>query len=528
MPMRVLLFVFMLGFTSILLSQEQEYLQAKVLDKETGEPVVFATVRLIGKAKGVITNMDGGFRLPVSYRQEAISVEISSMGYSAKTINLQELSLTVINLIYVQPAQVSLAEAVVSAKKKRGPSATLIVRKAIENIPKNYPITPFSTVGYYRDYQLRDAEYINLNEAILEVQDGGFKTNDHKDSQVVIYEYLANTAFEQDDDALLAYDYKTNTKVIKNAHLQSYGGNEFTILRIHDALRNYQVSSYDFVRVMEQDFITNHLFRKESSITQDNEQLFVISFKQAEQRNRVVGKMYISKQDFAIHKMEYTLYDRYKRLGKNVQDKHGVNFETILEVTVAYKRNNGKMFPNYISFFNPFTVRKPPKLAVVEVILDVPTRCFVAEFSTAVDINTASRAANYDIGFGDKKITINRLVVLDNKVHLFPKTDDKDFKNLLTKLNANSEKQAVASEQFSFDVKRVMDKELTAVVNESEHMTYQQYREFFVQEIKPKVGVLGDSLYMNKYRPIFKNQPKSKPENFSDYWMNTPLQNTKQ
>ena len=41
-------------------AQDQEFFRGKVLDKKTGEPVVFATVRILGQAKGVITNMDLG------------------------------------------------------------------------------------------------------------------------------------------------------------------------------------------------------------------------------------------------------------------------------------------------------------------------------------------------------------------------------------------------------------------------------------------------------------------------------------
>ena len=52
-----------------------------------------------------------------------------------------------------------------------------------------------------------------------------------------------------------------------------------------------------------------------------------------------------------------------------------------------------------------------------------------------------------------------------------------------------------------------------------------QFREFFVQEVKPNVKSPVDSLFMEKRKPIFKDQPIIKPDNFNDYWMNTPLQN---
>ena len=69
-------------------------------------------------------------------------------------------------------------------------SAGRIVKEAIKRIPNNYPVDPFSYIGYYRDYQqvtdssyLADMNfedkhtYINLNEGVIQVFDAGFGTN---------------------------------------------------------------------------------------------------------------------------------------------------------------------------------------------------------------------------------------------------------------------------------------------------------------------------------------------------------------
>ena len=62
----LLLFLFLVnGFS---LAQDDDFIRAKVIDQNTGEPVVFASVLLKGKARGVVTNLDGGFRLPARYR----------------------------------------------------------------------------------------------------------------------------------------------------------------------------------------------------------------------------------------------------------------------------------------------------------------------------------------------------------------------------------------------------------------------------------------------------------------------------
>ena len=62
LPYFLPLFLFLVsGFS---LAQEGEFVSATVIDQSTGEPVIFASVLLKGKARGVITNLDGGFRLP--------------------------------------------------------------------------------------------------------------------------------------------------------------------------------------------------------------------------------------------------------------------------------------------------------------------------------------------------------------------------------------------------------------------------------------------------------------------------------
>ncbi|MET6991647.1 hypothetical protein [Sediminicola arcticus] len=59
----VLLF---LSFTISIFSQEKDFINGKLIDSETKEPVVFATIRIKDLARGVISNADGGFKVPYS------------------------------------------------------------------------------------------------------------------------------------------------------------------------------------------------------------------------------------------------------------------------------------------------------------------------------------------------------------------------------------------------------------------------------------------------------------------------------
>ncbi len=68
------------------------------------------------------------------------------------------------------------------------------------------------------------------------------------------------------------------------------------------------------------------------------------------------------------------------------------------------------------------------------------------------------------------------------------------------------------------------------IINENWYENRKQFREFFVQKLQLEIISLPtDSLYMDKRKPIFDRlQPINEGDSFKDYWMNTPLQNTKQ
>ncbi|MFX0555165.1 carboxypeptidase-like regulatory domain-containing protein [Maribacter sp. CXY002] len=232
----ILVLIFFMSFG--LYAQQQDYIVGKLLDANTNEPVVFANIRIKDRAVGIITNVDGGFRIPVKYKEYGDIIEISSMGYETKELPISSFELEELNILSINPGALALQEAVVKGKGKRNRNlnAKQIVQKALDAIPYNFPSTSFSTIGYYRDYQLKDGQYLNLNEAILEVFDQGFDQLDDRTSETLLYQYGKNKDFEQDSLAREAYDYHSLRKIIKKAYLDAYGGNEFRILRIHDAV----------------------------------------------------------------------------------------------------------------------------------------------------------------------------------------------------------------------------------------------------------------------------------------------------
>ena len=320
---------------------------------------------------------------------------------------------------------------------------------------------------------------------------------------------------------------KKYKKYIDKAYLFNYGGNEFTILRIHDAIRNFEHNSFDFVNVLKRDFVNNHYFKKEKQISLDGEPLYVVSFSKILTKYRVRGKLYISKRDFAIHKIDYTLYDKTRRTKKREVDEYGIDNVTLVKIITQYTRNYNKMYPNYISFFNSFQVSKPPKFVLLETLIDKNCECFLLTFNNKVDQLYAKDKKNYNFEYEGNTIKIDKIRIetdKENIVLIYPEMSRANFLKLANELNVAGRKNIELNDLITIEVNGLRDTAIFPnLINEMQYTTFRQFREFFVQEIKPNGSILKDTLFMKKKLPIFKDQPVMKPDNFDDYWMNTPL-----
>jgi uncharacterized protein (UPF0333 family) len=534
---KVFLILFLISFQVF---GQSGLLKGEILDADTKEPIAFATIAIKGKAKGVISNLDGSFSLPERFKIFGDTLGISSMGYDKREVLISEFSNNRITIIYLQPSITELDEAIVKAKKKRLPSARRIVKKAIENIPNNYPIRSFSTVGYYRDYQLDSLGYLNLNEALLEVFDAGFDEIDLLTSKIRIYDYVQNKSFRRDSLAEDPYNYNTRGKVIENANLTSRGGNEFEILRAHDAIRNYQLNAFDFVNNMSKgDILKYHAFYKLGDIKSDGENLFVLRMNRTKEDFTARGKVFISKSDYAIHKFQYTLYDNSKINSDRSLREDGIYGQLLFEVTTEYKRGQGdKMFLNYISFHNRFRLAAPPKFAVKDVIVLPEREAFAVRFNNPLahvgarfgdDIQRNVGEAKefekrwYNFKYKDQRIRFDNIrVVNDSTVYLFPKMDSIPLKTMMRDLASMKGRDLVSDNVLQVRISGLKDVYGNSL-DVGEYKDYDQFREFFIQEIRPNATLPTDYPFMDKHKPIFENQPMKKPENFEDYWMNTPL-----
>lgn len=515
-------YAFLFIFQSIIVfGQQSEFIQGKLVDAKTKEPISFATIRIKNKSKGLISNADGGFKIPLDMQKISDTLVVSSIGYISRNILLSELRVEQINIISLVQKIEELEEVIVTdSKKTQRYGANRLVRLAIEKIPENYPFSPFSYVGYYRDYQIKDQSYINLNEAILEVFDKGFESDDLQETKIRIFKYKNNLDFSVDTVAAKPYDYISRNKIISNnATMNGQGGNEYTLLRLHDALRNYSINTYDFVNRFNRNFIKNHRFKLLPSTSIDNIPLYTIGISKTQQNIKVSGKIYISKEDFKVYKMIYAVFDSSKSEDAERNTIKKQSGKLLYEIIIEYQERFEKMYPSYISFDNTFETLNPPKFFPEKVSVNQMQKRFEIVLNKKPFSKETLIKRNYNLWYYGTKLQIDSIRVVQKNIYLYPKKRKSVFD---TKLISKLKKQN--NRVIAIEIKNIRDLEGN-LINERESVSYHQYREFFVQELSIDTKQIPDSLFMIKSKPIIKSKSVISPEILSNYWMNTPLKN---
>ncbi len=532
---KILIAFFLVFQTHNSFGQELAYIYGKVVDSKQEAPLSYASIIQKGKSVGVISNSNGSFKVPAYYAVADVVLEISFIGYYTKEIRVKDLDRNNLNIIKLTEKTESLDEIVI--RKKDPLSAKQIVELAIKNIKNNYPQDQFSYVGYYRDYQKnKERNYLNLNEAILQVTDQGFHYEDYVSTKTNILKYTKNDEFPTDSLASQLYDYQNKTKVNNNAILNNVGeqGNEFTLLRFHDAVRNHKVNTYDYVNSLEKDFVPNHNFELVRETSVNDVKLYQIKFNRNMGKVLAEGEIFISKVDYKIYKLSYSVYkmkirknDLNKSLhtgkAKIIQKKE----ELIYNITLEYNDYQDMMYPKYISFNNPFNILHPPKFFPTETKFVHDDQETVGEvaiwiemlFNNKISEVGIQKKKNYSLTYKDKKLRIDSIQLGPKKQKLLFYLVEKD---ILFYRDAWLRGTKLSSKDFVFNVKNIQDVDGNVVL-EKEVSSYNQFREFFIQELNFGKDISKDTIYMNKNRPIADNQPINDSKKLSKYWMNTPL-----
>ena len=158
------------GYPSLLSQETQEpqsviTIKGKVVDTETKNPLVFATITVQGTNVATVTNLDGEFILKIDSTLSNPGIEILYIGYENKIIQISDLrDGGRNNTIELKQAMIPIREVVI---KSITPEE--IVKQVIVGVSDNYAGIPNLMTSFYRETIKKNKNYVSIAEAVIEI-----------------------------------------------------------------------------------------------------------------------------------------------------------------------------------------------------------------------------------------------------------------------------------------------------------------------------------------------------------------------
>ncbi|MEJ2584222.1 MAG: carboxypeptidase-like regulatory domain-containing protein [Robiginitalea sp.] len=311
-------------------------LQGEVLDAETKEPLVFATLILEKQNISTITNSEGEFLLKVPQELVTGNVEVSFLGYSSRLIPLSQFPEDAIE-IYLTPSVTSLPEVDVVVPR----DARALVEETFRKRRDNYMQDPLKMTAFYRETIKKRRRNVSLSEAVVTI----FKTpySSLRKDAVQIFKARKSTDYS-----------KLDTVALK---LQ---GGPFNALYV-------DVMKYpDFI--FGEEYLQYYDFFFERNTRINDRLIFVIGFRQKPEITEPLyrGRLYIDGErqilTSAIYSLNITNQDLASRMFVRKKPANANVYPTEVAYRVDYREKNGRWYYGYSNAILEFKIDWDKKL----------------------------------------------------------------------------------------------------------------------------------------------------------------------
>lgn len=324
-----LITVFLCSFQLISFAQETIIVRGSVFDNKTKDPLPFATVAVASSYIGVATNEDGEFNLALPYYMSDEVLEVSYVGYTPITIQV-DIAMKTSQIIFLDPLDITVGEVVVKSRRISGRE---ILEKSLTKIKNNYYQNPYLLKGFYREVSRENRIEVAIAEASVEVLKSGYN-NLVSNEQVRVnrtrkivpenvqakskFNFEGGTYYRNSDDLI-----KNRISFLRNDHLPYY---KYSISRVlgsgnESVIVLSVVPNDSYINSMEANMLTPDPIFNSSSLMYS-------------------GEIYIRESDMAIIKVEYWLGN--DRLGNT-----GNSYITKLPKDVTFKLNSVRFLAEY-------------------------------------------------------------------------------------------------------------------------------------------------------------------------------------
>ena len=152
----------------------------KIADQKDNSPIPHATISILGKTIGTISNTDGDFKLVIPEELQNDSLVFSCLGYSQKIVPLHEMS-DEKQIIHLTTNTIRLREIKITSIDPQ-----LILDRILNGIQQNYSTDQVLMSSFYREILRQDHQYINVSEAVMEIIKSPYTTNSSDDRIKII------------------------------------------------------------------------------------------------------------------------------------------------------------------------------------------------------------------------------------------------------------------------------------------------------------------------------------------------------
>lgn len=296
-----------------LVGAQKVTVSGKVIDSQTQEPLVFATIGIKGQALGTITNLQGefDFHIPAGLRNETFV--ISMLGFSNFEAPVWTLVEGGAELVIKMNKSTTLLNEVVIQDSLSGGD---VVRIALSRIETNYANKPFLMDGFYRDLKKVGGKYIALLESAIRLYDEDYKSPRNKfklRERVTLVEIRRS----------LGYGSKFTTYFDEDNLLED--------LLLHNNVRYHQFP-------LEEVFFES--LTREPDSYYNGREVFVVKL-----TGEYFLKLFIDKATYAIIRLEF------ENAAESVVGKRKglIGKFTNLRKVIEFRELQGKMYLNFIT-----------------------------------------------------------------------------------------------------------------------------------------------------------------------------------
>lgn len=293
-----------------------------IQDAVTKEPVVFASVSLVGTSIATVTNADGEFILKVPKDKANSTISISHLGYENKTFAVTALAEKETTII-LKAITLPIDEVVI-----RSINPLELLNSALEKVQQNYSNVPEMQTSFYRETIKQDKKYVAVSEAVIDIYKAPYKTSFDFD-RMKIYKGRKSRDVKRMDTILVKLQ----------------GGPKTSLLL--DVVKNPG-------DILDRESFEYYKYELAGIITIDNRETYVVKFDQVDNLMYPLykGNIYIDIESLAFTGLDFSLSEKGLPYASQYLVKKkptNMSVEVISgHYLVRYRKEADKWYLNYV------------------------------------------------------------------------------------------------------------------------------------------------------------------------------------